>query len=785
MRFCISVYIVILLQLLSVVSVLRAAEIGLSNPGFEIDSDSDNVPDGWFRLRRAIYDTAAHNARSGTAAARVNVYHFYGQELPVTGGAHYTFSSWSRGEAGLDFGALDAEWWRDGEKVGITRGASFLVTQEYTEQLASFLVPEEANFVRFYPRSSWGFSWIWVDDCHGWSEYIENGGFESATESIPDSWYMNGTPLVDCTGTRSRSGSCAARVDNSNFLYQPLAVTFEGKKYIISFWSRAPSPVPVSFTLDWYDWNGLYISSTALDFFPDTQWDEYAFEIIPPGDAVLGELVLQPETAGEVWVDDVDIAWHTATPHHFSPNADEIYDTATITYSVSRPSSVTLVIETPGGTPINTLESSVQKNRTVTHIPWDGTNPVGSVVPDGVYRYNIIIENAFSPHLILSGDIELDTVREYAVPENPFNNFFPRGVWIFAAGTFEDVDYGALFADLSDHNLNAALLDRIPEYRYTDALNAGESHGIKTILYNQAMNILIENNTGYSPLEESVVRDEAQRLFSSYGSFDSLLGYYIIDEPATGLKDNVLLVNSVLGDIDPEHPGFSSIGNVPDYATLIEDIRPAVYLHHFYPLPVRSRAQPDDFNAFIQNLETLSGMAYSHGRPLWMIVQGYSRTTLSGLITPEEMRCEAYLCIAHGVKGLFFFMYYSSGTIIGLRDYTLESTERLQALGDLMADIEKLESLFLEWEHAPPVATSSLESCVIKTLEDGAGNRYLVVVNTDCVNPAYPVVTLQESGLGGIRDVRDEIPLAFKTSGGQTLLDLEILPGDGRILKIE
>jgi len=767
--------------------VLYAGELQLKNSSFELDLDSNNVPDDWLIVREPVYDVTGLNAHLGSRSVKVNERHFYATEQNIIGGSHYTFSYWAKGESDMDWGAIDVYWLKEGSPIEFVVGRAFSVNKTYNEYLDSFLAPPGSNTVLFYPRSAWVNSWIWLDDCSAYDEFIENGSFEHSSTTTLNAWHTFGYPISDCTGLHSHSGNCAVLVDVDNYVFQPVAVSSKAKTYQLSFWACSSSAGNTSFSIEWYDESNIYLTSSYLDFSPTTEYVQFTYEIVPPTNAILGRLILKPETPCSVWVDDVTLSWHTAMPDVFSPNNDGIYDTTKIIYSVSQPSTITLTINQPSGPAVKVLEYNVPKNKSVNEITWDGTDEHNNIVPDGNYVYKIGMRSESSQELIMQGELEINTTIHYSsATVNQFTDFFPRGVWIYSGGTFETLNYNNVFKDLKEHNINAVLLNWIPESRYIDALTAGEVYGIRCILHAIRLNELIEEYLPYQALPEEILRQEVEYLKNHYSGYNSLLGYYIIDEPDDKFLPNVFLVNTVMNDIDPAHPGFSAIQHRDNLLDVFEATRPAVLLFYHYPLPISSRARPDDFDTFIQDIESISQRAESQGLPFWLIVMGYAPTRLHGLPTPEELRCQTFLAIAYGVKGLFYFMYQSSAGVVGLMDYELNPTERYEALGKLFGELKSMESLFLKWKRTTtPRATSSLACCEVQTFIDDVGTNYVVVVNKDCINPACPRLTINMTGITQLRDIRGGFPIAFKSETTQTYIDLEILPGDGRILEIK
>ncbi len=764
---------------------LRGGEITLQNPGFEQDTNLDNQPDDWLRAGRPNYDLDSQNAHSGFRSAKVNDPYHYSQSFDVTGGSHYTLSYWGKGESGYDFGAIDGIFTSDDSFRAFSRSRTFLAPVDYKEFLASFRAPLPAHTFFYLPRSSWVNSWVWVDDCRAYDEYIHNGNFETHTGGLPQGWSITGDPFLDCSGMFSHSPRCALLVDNNDWAFQPIAVADRAKTYVLIYWAHADTPHDTSFLMDWFDRDAHFMSRTVFEFSVTTEYQAYAFEFVPPPGAVIGGLVLRPEQGHAVWVDDVALYWHTAEPAVFSPNDDQLQDTTRIVYSIDQPSTVSVKVMDISESVIRVLEENAQKGRTVSGLEWDGNDDYGLRVSDGEYRYRIDVQNPFTPFLALEGVVTVDTDNFYSEPVHQFTDFFPRGIWVYAGGPFEDWNYDLLYEDIREHNFNAALLNWIPESRYHDALAAGETYGIKTILHAITLNEMIEEYLPYRSLSEEMVRTEVQRLKDLNSAFTSLIGYYVIDEPAERYRENLFMVNTIMNEISPGEPGYSAIENQPELLEAFEQVRPAVLLHYFYPLPIRERARPEDFDQFIQNIDEVTALAELRDVPMWMILMGYAPTRLNGLPTPAELRCQAYLAIAHGVNGIFYFMYQSSNGVIGLIDFEGNPTDRYEALGELMGEIAALEPLLVQRRGITNIASCSNYACDVQTFIDSVGTYYIIAVNKDCQSMSFPTITVDLANVQGIYEVRDNHPVAFMTTNSETVIELDMFPGDGRILRLE
>lgn len=103
--------------------------------------------------------------------------------------------------------------------------------------------------------------------------------------------------------------------------------------------------------------------------------------------------VAAPPVAGVS--DDVSpsVSSFSGTPASFSPNGDGIQDSTLISGTISEAASVTLDIQTSGGTLVKRLAAGVSKSAGKVSYRWNGKNNSGKFVTDGTYTAKMTLSD--------------------------------------------------------------------------------------------------------------------------------------------------------------------------------------------------------------------------------------------------------------------------------------------------------------------------------------------------------------------------------------------------------
>lgn len=204
---------------------------------------------------------------------------------------------------------------------------------------------------------------------------------------------------------------------------------------------------------------------------------------------------------------------------------------------------------------------------------------------------------------------------------------------------------------------------------------------------------------------------------------------------------NIVALYQLLHKLDPDHPLV--LGDTKDVIQKLQVDRrdffpdPAmdVGIWWWYPIPVKS----DDANA-LEGLEKTGGLMQppswlttTHSKkPLWIAIQSYQKPNKeSRFPTPEEYRCQAYLSIINGVKGLFFY----TGT--GERDYQGKSAGLLNKpeaghwdyVQQLVRELSEFSPVIMAPHAAAKLEMSPAGVPVEFTERELDGKLYLVAAN--------------------------------------------------------
>ncbi len=204
---------------------------------------------------------------------------------------------------------------------------------------------------------------------------------------------------------------------------------------------------------------------------------------------------------------------------------------------------------------------------------------------------------------------------------------------------------------------------------------------------------------------------------------------------------NIRALYQLVHKLDPDHPFV--LGDTKDVIQKLQVDRrdffpdPAmdVGIWWWYPIPVKN----DDTNA-LEGVEKTGGLmeppswlTTTHSKkPLWIAVQSYQKPAKGARFpTPEEYRCQAYLSIINGVKGLFFY------TGSGQRDYQGKPSGLLNKPAEghwdyvkqLVGELRDLSPCIMAPRATAKIAMSPAGAPVEFTTREWDGKIYLFAAN--------------------------------------------------------
>ncbi|WP_018759780.1 hypothetical protein [Paenibacillus terrigena] len=182
--------------------------------------------------------------------------------------------------------------------------------------------------------------------------------------------------------------------------------------------------------------------------------------------------------------------------------------------------------------------------------------------------------------------------------------------------------------------------------------------------------------------------------------------------------------------------------------------------------------------------------------PMWTILQTNNTTGWLRNPTAAEIRAMTYEAIGHGSEGFTYFVYQTEVDWVGIVDENYNHTEDYGTVQTLFNEIETLKPTIKKMKRIAAAATTAgggnfaYPSADITTHEDiETGDKYLVIVNHDSIQPANVTITIDRAKLGmditSITNMLDNANVTFTANSTSYIIsNLNMAPGDGKVLKL-
>ncbi len=407
----------------------------------------------------------------------------------------------------------------------------------------------------------------------------------------------------------------------------------------------------------------------------------------------------------------------------------------------------------------------------------------------------------------------------------PIGVYFVRGQKpIFDEGSDTDfradpeqarADYVREFGDLAAEGFNVAVMSVDPIAfgdRYEEVLGAlldeAQKNGIKLILpLGHVQGLLGELRDELS--DADLYQAAAQDYLEYFKNSPAVLGYVVFDEPVPEGEpgpDGQVVKPEQLGQarafIEAAHPGayaLSSWADVNNMAALQAGMQSRVLFMDVYPLAEDKaigdfsdawpRGDPDD-GSFAGGADQPTYYEYLDMArqavpdvPQWVIVQAFEPIPPEHphywrMPEPAELRHEVMAALAHGAKGIFYFLYQSESWVHGLRDADYQPTPQLEEAIRINAKVQKMGPTLLKIHrddaHAPEVDQGEGFAYT-----DPDGGRYLFLLNTDVTQALtlHARLPADWQSARSAEDVAGDGTLSISAG----VLAAEVAPGDARL----
>ncbi len=238
------------------------------------------------------------------------------------------------------------------------------------------------------------------------------------------------------------------------------------------------------------------------------------------------------------------------------------------------------------------------------------------------------------------------------------NGFFPIGLYMNGIASSDTTD----FAEVSDANFNAVIRWNLyvnPSDAQTYLENT-DAYDLLVVDRQEAYPdvFLCDYKSGTSEYFWDTYVDERDNIIDAVGYakvMDNLIGYYSFDEPNESQYEAGLDLYSRTNTEDGYHPTI--VYGAPDnnnYSGWADIYAAGMYWH-----PPRIEGDMEStLDIVTQYTCQVAKTAKQDHKAFWCVLMSERYAWChKRIISPEEQRCQTYLALIHGAKGIFYFNY--------------------------------------------------------------------------------------------------------------------------------
>ena len=323
--------------------------------------------------------------------------------------------------------------------------------------------------------------------------------------------------------------------------------------------------------------------------------------------------------------------------------------------------------------------------------------------PPGEYEVQIDLQDATSK--LLARDRRELRVLPPAPVEVTFNAkraCYVNGKPVFPIGLYHVSEPALALVSARGKELG------LPQISLEQLLTSCRDHGFNTVVRGWGMPgeeyMKVAQKLGLWVLPEIGAPDAAtlSGMVGFANRYSNLLMWYGIDEPGGDRLQLALDAHDRFAKADPHRPVSAACNNTGVFA---DGVR-AYDLLMMDPYFIR--------NASLEGIASWvdAGLKAGGGRvPVWVVPQAFALDGPWAEPTCEELRCQAYLSIAHGATGLVWYAWFTTETwshnAKGRNQWLIEDTPLWPYFTKLNAEINQLAPVVLEGDAKGPAQADS------------------------------------------------------------------------------
>jgi Concanavalin A-like lectin/glucanases superfamily len=338
-----------------------------------------------------------------------------------------------------------------------------------------------------------------------------------------------------------------------------------------------------------------------------------------------------------------------------------------------------------------------------------------------VFKYDLnIIKRSASPGFETKIDLKNKIIERDGSP------FFPIGLYMYGVSSSDISD----FQEAADAGFNSVI--RWTYYEDTSDsttyLENANDYGLLVVDRLEAYTTVVMRHyaagsdqdfwDAYKGLGDAPINiDQSARIISSVGyakQEDNLLCYYSFDEPYLSQTAAGEDLYGRINNADGYHPVITVIGyevpeTSPDSFTTWNDI---IGADPYWIPPKINGDLRSSVDWFTQAVCVMKQWSDEQRKPLWVIpMSEYHNGSRKRAILPKEQRCQTYVAVINGAKGIFYFRY------------PIYHDSSWSTLSELTGELEDI---------APSVLTPEIEQTI--NYSDSSGSLNFNPINEEFVD---------------------------------------------------
>ncbi len=374
-------------------------------------------------------------------------------------------------------------------------------------------------------------------------------------------------------------------------------------------------------------------------------------------------------------------------------------------------------------------------------------------------------------------------------------------------------EYRHEFADLANEGINVAVMTIAPLAYGEHAdevvkamLEEAKRNGIRLVIHLGNIQALLAEQR--EELHDEDIDAALQKdFFGLFENASSVLGYVIFDEPVPAGEPGIegqFVKPEQLGKVrayiearDRDAVVLSPWANVDNMKVLQAGMQSKILYYDLYPFAEgtptgdlsdawpRGDAEEGSFAGGADQPTYTEYIEMTRNEipdiPQWIVIQAFEQDEPHywRMPQPKEMRLEIFLALAHGVKGIYYFLYQSEEWIDGIRDTNYQPGLLYDEMVSINRKISEMGETLLTIERIPDLNIEQPDGGEVHPFTDGEGRDYLFVVNTDVENKVTLHIRLPDNWKAKhAEDIYTKETIAIKND----TITLEVEPGDGRLL---